>query len=170
MVSTRFPLPRTFLVAVMAIACRGAAKPEAPTTTGVANAPTPASASASASGAPVANPGASCHPMATFDGKDPARLGLEVCTEPATDDSEGELTITIRRVADKKVLWTDTADSVAQSHIVGEQDPPALQIVIVHEVEPSDENEDAEDAYYVVDLEYVDGAISEVNRFRDSGD
>jgi hypothetical protein len=126
--------------------------------------PAPPSVAPSTAGAP-----SPCRDLRDLHDKDPARLGLEVCTAPAPKGSNGELTITIRRARDQHVLWTDTADAVAQAHLVGNQTPPALQLVIVHEVEPTDA-EDAEDAYYVVDLELVDGAIREVNRFRDSGD
>lgn len=109
--------------------------------------------------------------MTDFNGKDPYGLGLELCTEPLPADSDMHLSITLRRVADQKVLWMEAADSVAQDHILDGQDPPALQIVIVHEVERSDDEDDTEeDAVYVIDFAYVDGAINEVNRFRDSGD
>jgi hypothetical protein len=108
--------------------------------------------------------------MTDFDGKDPYGLGLELCTEPLPADSGSRLSITLRRVVDKKVLWEEAADAVAQSHILDGQDPPALQIVIVHEVSPTSDDESEEDAVYVIDFEYVDGAINEVNRFRDSGD
>lgn len=107
--------------------------------------------------------------MTTVDGKDPAGLGLEVCTEPAPPGSQREVTVSIRRGATQEVLWSDVADYLAQSHVVGEQAPPALQVVLAYHVEP-DADEEEEDAYYVVDLELVDGKVNEVNRFRDSGD
>jgi hypothetical protein len=122
---------------------------------------------------PDASP-ARCNRMTTFDGTDPAKLGLEVCSEPAAPGREGDLLITIRRAADRRVLWSDTADAIAQQHILGgDHDPPALQIVLVHHVETDDDDDaenDDEDAYYVVDLEYAGGTLEEVNRFRDSGD
>ena len=135
----------TFLLGLVA-ACGAGKKPAAALAPAAAAAP---------------EPGVNCRPMGGHD--------LEACTEPAPPDSGGDLTITIRRIADRHVLWTEVADALAQASIVGDQDPPALQVVIVHHVEPTDD-ENAEDAYYVVDFELVDGKVNEVNRFRDSGD
>jgi hypothetical protein len=130
----------TLLVGLVA-GCQGAGRPAATT---------------------VATPGApTCRTLGVAD--------LETCTQPAPARSGGDLTITIRRIADQAVLWTEVADELAQASVVGDRRPPSLQVVIVHHVEPTDD-EDAEDAYYVVDLELVDGKIVEVNRFRDSGD
>jgi hypothetical protein len=109
--------------------------------------------------------------MTDFDGNDPYGLGLELCSEPLPAGSDSQLSITLRRVVDHEVLWMEAADSVAQSHLLDGQDPPALQVVVVHEVERTDDEDDTEeDAVYVIDFEYVNGAINEVNRFRDSGD
>src|SRR5687767_2310984 len=123
--------------------------------------------------APAPIDGSPCSRVTDMNGKDPPLLALELCKEPAAPGREGDLLITIRRASDHRVLWSDTADAVAQYHIVGEQTPPAVQIVIVHHVETDDddnwENVD-EDAYYVVDLQYAGGKLVEVNRFRDSGD
>ncbi|HUQ04161.1 MAG TPA: hypothetical protein VM261_16795 [Kofleriaceae bacterium] len=156
----------TFLLGLVATGC--ARKPLPPDAASSTPSPVPAVVAPADAGA------ARCTPLKTFDGTDPANLGLTVCTEPAAPGREGHLLITVRRAADGRVLWSDSADAVAQQHILGgDQDPPALQIVIVHHVETDDDDDDEnddEDAYYVVDFEYARGALVEVNRFRDSGD
>jgi hypothetical protein len=119
-------------------------------------APTPPASASS-----TAETGPTCRALGGHD--------LEVCTQPAPADLDRKLVVTLRRGTDGAVLWTEIADSLAQAHMVGDQDPPMFQVVVVHHVEPTDD-EDVEDAYYVIDLELVGGKVTEVNRFRDSGD
>jgi hypothetical protein len=108
--------------------------------------------------APPAVPAAAQAPCAAItepmDGGDPLHLGLEACTTP-----DGDATLVrVRRAADGAVLWSDRGDLVS-AYLVPNHTEPSLHVVLA-----------TDDQATVIVLEVHDRALTEVDRFQDSGD